>query len=143
MKYFAMIGGRQYGPMELDEMVGEGVRPDTYVWCKGMDDWVKAEEVPDICRYFRQRLSGTLPSQKESGAQEQARLRALDDEEQERLLSQLPPMARNLVRKSGIKLTKENLPDPDHPHVSKALPIILYVVCLIVILIGFFILKNQ
>ena len=63
MKYFAMIGGHRYGPMELDEMVREGVRPGTYVWCKGMEDWVKAEEVPDICRYFRQRLSGTLPSQ--------------------------------------------------------------------------------
>ena len=141
MKYFAMIGGRRYGPMDLDGLVREGVRPDTYVWCKGMPDWIKAEEVPDICRYFRQRLSGTLPSQKAPGPQEQARLKAIDEEEQERLLSQLPPMARDLVRKSGIKLTKENFPDPDRPHVSKALPVILYAICLIVMIIGFLILK--
>lgn len=136
-----MIGGRQYGPMELDDMAAEGVRPDTYVWCKGMDDWMQASEVPDICRYFRQRLSGTLPSQKQAFAPDPATLKAIEDEEQERLLNQLPPMARNMVRKSGIKLTKENFPDPNNPSFPKALPIILYVVCLIVILIGFLILK--
>lgn len=139
MKYFAMIDGRQYGPMELDDMVREGVRPDTYVWCKGMADWVMAEDVPDICRYFRQRLSGTLPSMKNSAVQETERIQAADEEEQERLLNQLPPMARNLVRKSGIKLTKENFPEPNQQNSPKALPIILYVICLIVILIGFLI----
>ncbi len=141
MKYFAMIDGRQYGPMELDEMVAEGVRPDTYVWCKGMPDWELASEVPDICRYFRQRLSGTLPSQKYGGAAEQARMKAAEEEEQERLLAQLPPMARNLVRKSGIMLTKENFPEPNRSSFPKALPIILYAICLIFLLIGFLILK--
>lgn len=139
MKYFAMIDGRQYGPMELDEMVREGVRPDTYVWSKGMEDWMQASEVPDICRYFRQRLSGTLPSQKSGGANIQERIKADDEAEQERLLSQLPPMARDLVRKSGIKLTKENFPDQGNPRYSRALPIILYVICLILIIIGFLI----
>ncbi len=139
MKYFAMIGGRRYGPMELDEMVREGVRPDTYVWCKGMEDWEPACEVPDICRYFRQRLSGTLPSQKEARARQGKGLPS-DDAEQERLLSQLPPMARDIVRRSGIKITKENFPDPEIHKYPKALPIILYVLCLIVILIGFLIL---
>lgn len=138
MKYFAMIGGRQYGPMELDQMVDQCVRPDTYVWCKGMADWEQASEVPDICRYFRQRLSGTLPSQK-YGFPDQERLKAAAEEEQERLLQQLPPMARDIVRKSGVKLTKENFPDLGHPQFPKALPIILYIICLIVILIGFLI----
>lgn len=135
-----MIDGRQYGPMELEDMVKEGVRPDTYVWCKGMDDWTLASDVPDICRYFRQRLSGTLPSQKQAGPIDQMRLRAFEDEEHERLLNQLPPMARGIVRKSGIKLTKENFPDPNQRHFPKALPIILYIVCLMVILIGFLLL---
>lgn len=140
MKYFAMIEGRQYGPMDLDEMVKEGVRPDTYVWCKGMADWTLASDVPDICRYFRQRLSGTLPSQIQSRNFDRNQLNASDDEEQERLLNQLPPMARGFVRKSGIKLTKDNFPNPEQQHFPKALPIILYIVCLIVILIGFLIL---
>ena len=140
MKYFAMIGGHRYGPMDLDDMVREGVRPETYVWCKVMPDWIQASEVPDICRYFRQRLSGTLPSQK-AVQSDPTRIMAAEAEEQERLLSQLPPMARDIVRKSGIKLTKENLPEADNRQFPKALPIILYVVCLIVILIGFLILR--
>lgn len=139
MKYFAMIGGRQYGPMELEDMAGEGVRPDTYVWCKGMPDWMQASEVPDICRYFRQRLSGTLPSQKAGPSSEQSRMQA--EEEQERLLNRLPPMARDFVRKSGVKLTKENFPDTEDRRFSKAMPVILYIICLIVMLIGFFMIR--
>lgn len=135
MKYFAMIGGQQYGPMELDDMVKEGVRPDTYVWCKGMADWSLASEVPDICRYFRQRLSGTLPSQITSGRLDADRMKEMA-EEQEQLLNQLPPMARGYVRKSGIKLSKEDFRQ-DHPQFPKALPIILYIVCIILIIIGF------
>ncbi len=140
MKYFAMIDGRQYGPMELDAMVKEGVRPDTYVWCKGMDDWTLASDVPDICRYFRQRLSGTLPSQQQDSS-DPARTLAVSDEEHERLLNQLPPMARGLVRKSGIRLTKENFPDPESQNYPKALPILLFILSLIMILIGFLLLK--
>lgn len=135
MKYFAMIDGRQYGPMELDEMVREGVRPDTYVWCKGMDDWTYASDVPDICRYFRQRLSGTLPSQTSPGRLEADRMRAMEAE-QEEMLNRLPPMARGYVRKSGIKLSKDDFRQ-DHPQFPKALPIILYIICLILIIIGF------
>ncbi len=53
-----MIDGCQRGPFELAELAAAGVRPGTYVWCKGMADWKKAEDVADICRYFRQRLAG-------------------------------------------------------------------------------------
>lgn len=141
MKYFAMIDGRQYGPMELDDMVKEGVHPDTYVWCKGMADWTLASDVPDICRYFRQRLSGTLPSQNHFGRSDSDQMKVDDEEEQERLLNQLPPIARGYVRKSGIKLTKENFPDQGQQHFPKALPIILYIISIIMIVIGFLIIK--
>lgn len=58
-----MIDGEQRGPFTLEELDAAGVRPGTYVWCKGMETWRKAGEVADICRYWRQRLSGTLPTQ--------------------------------------------------------------------------------
>lgn len=58
MKYFAMIEGNQRGPYSLDELAGAGVTPDTFVWCKEMSDWRRADEVAEICRYFRQRLAG-------------------------------------------------------------------------------------
>lgn len=64
-KYFAMIEGRQQGPFTLSELPGAGVTPDTYVWCRGMEDWEQASKVADICRYYRQRLSGSLPEDRE------------------------------------------------------------------------------
>lgn len=57
-KYFARIDGEQRGPFTLEELPGAGVTPDTYVWCKGMEDWEKACHEAEICRYFRQRLAG-------------------------------------------------------------------------------------
>lgn len=56
MRYFAMIEGERRGPYELAELADAGVRPDTYLWCKGMDDWQMAEDVADICRFYRQRI---------------------------------------------------------------------------------------
>lgn len=56
MKYYAMIDGRQKGPFELEELPGAGVRPSTYIWTKGMANWQKAEDNPDVCRLFRNHL---------------------------------------------------------------------------------------
>lgn len=66
-KYFAMIEGRRQGPFELSQLPDAGVTPDTYVWCRGMEDWEKAAKVADICRFYRQRLSGTLPVENITG----------------------------------------------------------------------------
>ena len=137
MKYFAMIDGRQHGPFSLDDLVKEGVRPDTYVWCKGMDDWAMASDVPDICRYFRQRLSGSLPSMRVSPAQAEEQCRMADEEEQQKMLQELPPMARNLIRRSGVRLTRNELPEQQHRRYPAALPVILYIICLTLILLGF------
>jgi hypothetical protein len=54
--YYAMIDGERRGPFELQQLVKVGVRPSTYVWCKGMADWEKAEDVADICRLYRNRI---------------------------------------------------------------------------------------
>lgn len=56
-KYFAFIDGEQRGPYDLKQLTSAGVRPSTYVWCKDMDDWHRADEVPEICDLFRQHLS--------------------------------------------------------------------------------------
>ena len=55
-KYYAMIDGEQKGPYSLEELPPAGVRPSTYIWCKGMADWQKAEENADVCRLFRNHL---------------------------------------------------------------------------------------
>lgn len=62
MKYFAIIDDVQCGPFLLEELADNGVGPDTYVWCKGMDDWKQAREVADICRFFRNRIFDKMHS---------------------------------------------------------------------------------
>lgn len=70
--YFAMVDGNRVGPLTLDSLVESGVRPDTYVWTKGMEDWQPAGEVADICRYFRQRLFDKMhPVAEHTAVQEQ------------------------------------------------------------------------
>lgn len=54
--YYAMIDGEQRGPFPLEELAAAGVRPSTYVWCDGMEDWEKAEDVGEVCRVFRNRI---------------------------------------------------------------------------------------
>lgn len=55
-----MIEGRRIGPMEIDRLVEAGLRPDDYVWRKGMSDWTPAREDAEICRHFRRRLHDRL-----------------------------------------------------------------------------------
>lgn len=55
-KYYAMIDGERKGPFSLDQLPEAGVRPSTYIWCKGMPDWQKAEDNADVCRHFRNHL---------------------------------------------------------------------------------------
>lgn len=56
MMYYAMIDGQQKGPYSLEQLLEIGIRPGTYVWCKGMADWQRADEVADICRAYRQHI---------------------------------------------------------------------------------------
>ncbi|MDE6337213.1 MAG: GYF domain-containing protein [Muribaculaceae bacterium] len=76
MKYFAMIDGERRGPYELNQLAEAGVRPSTYVWCKGMPDWEKAEDVADICRMFRGRLYDLLHPTMVAPDQQQAQASA-------------------------------------------------------------------
>lgn len=100
MRYFAMIDGERRGPFELTELADAGVRPDTYVWCKGMDDWQKAEEVADICRFYRQRIFDLMhpsasPAQVQSQPNEEQQMTADDP------YADIPIRFRGMVRRSG------------------------------------------
>lgn len=71
MRYFAMIDGERRGPFELHQLTEVGVKPDTYVWCKEMKDWDKAENVADICRYFRNHIFDMMHSPNHNISQSQ------------------------------------------------------------------------
>lgn len=52
-----MINDRRCGPFTLEELADAGVRPDTYVWSRDLSDWTHADEVADICQFFRKRIA--------------------------------------------------------------------------------------
>ena len=56
-KYFVFIDGDQTGPFSLDQLTGIGLHPGSYVWCKGMDDWQRADSVEEIRNLFRHHLA--------------------------------------------------------------------------------------
>ena len=92
-----MIDGERRGPFELDELHSAGVRPDTYVWCKGMADWEKAEDVADICRYYRQRIFDLMHP---SAVREQP---AENVQPEEDSYESVPLRYRRMVEKSGTQ----------------------------------------
>lgn len=57
-KYFVRLNRTTQGPFTLSELVQRDIRPSTYVWAKGMREWQRAEDVPDICRAMRFVLAG-------------------------------------------------------------------------------------
>lgn len=111
-----MIDGEQKGPMNLEDLAEAGVRPDTYVWCKSLPDWMKASDVPDICRYFRLRLSNSLPLSTQPPAKEQMDMVSDFDS-------------------SRIKYRREEL-----PKYPSSLPWLLFAISILLIIIGFLIL---
>lgn len=49
MKYFLMNNGaRQSGPLELNELLGNGLTPQSYVWNETMSNWLPAMQVPEV-----------------------------------------------------------------------------------------------
>lgn len=119
MKYFAMLNGEQKGPYTLEELPDAGVYPDTYVWCKEMKDWQKAEEVADICRYFRRRLIGVPGEMPESPQDEAERLRREQWQERSEKLAEIPVRYRRQVDESGTDFEPPTEQEPDYSHPPK------------------------
>lgn len=62
MKYYVMINGRQAGPFEEFQLIGNGVMRDTQVWHEGMPQWQPAGMVPELAHLFagEQQLGNVL-----------------------------------------------------------------------------------
>lgn len=61
MQYFLMEEGNQLGPMSLGDLVAKDIRPSSYIWHKGLDDWIQASEDPEVCRAMRRAMAGLDP----------------------------------------------------------------------------------
>lgn len=133
MRYYAIIDGEQKGPFSLEELPQAGVRPSTYVWCKDMSDWQKAEEIPDICRFFRIRIHDLMhpgSSQILHTAftnETSAGNPAVGHTENEDPLADIPPVFRRPLRKMDVRPgpKPDTEPDPDIPPRSMLTPAII------------------
>ncbi|MDE6340153.1 MAG: DUF4339 domain-containing protein [Muribaculaceae bacterium] len=50
--YFAILDGKQVGPMPKADLPAAGVTRETLVWRAGMPEWQKAESIPELNDIF-------------------------------------------------------------------------------------------
>lgn len=118
MKYFAMIDGEQRGPFSLEELRDAGVRPDTYVWCKEMDDWQRADEVADICRHFRQRIFDLMHPKSAPGLSSVGQARDMGKSlESDASSEDMPIRFQRMIERSG---ETPGTPEPETTDTTKA-----------------------
>jgi hypothetical protein len=49
-QYYISENGVRRGPFELNQIAGEGLRPDSLVWCEGMTSWQRAESIGELAQ---------------------------------------------------------------------------------------------
>lgn len=47
-EYFIILNGSQAGPFSKDQLLAQGLTPETLVWTRGLPDWVPASTVADL-----------------------------------------------------------------------------------------------
>jgi TM2 domain-containing membrane protein YozV len=48
VNYYVADGSTQKGPFTIEELKGQGVRPETLVWKEGAPNWLPAGQVPEL-----------------------------------------------------------------------------------------------
>ena len=51
-QYYIGKNNQRLGPFPLEQLLANGLTPDTLVWCSGMPGWQKANEVPEVAVLF-------------------------------------------------------------------------------------------
>lgn len=121
-----MIDDRQCGPFTLEELPLQGVTPETYVWCKGMDDWEQAADVAEICRFYRQRLASlnspaqTLPDSAPGKQEDPSGL----TEEERKMLDEIPPGFRRFIEQSG-SMPGDRIPSDEEMELEPRPPLLI------------------
>jgi hypothetical protein len=67
-EWFVLIEGKKTGPFTPEELrVNQKITPDTLVWKKGFSTWVKAAEVKELRKIFKDEVKKEKkPSSKQS-----------------------------------------------------------------------------
>lgn len=48
MNYYIIDNGQQCGPLSVEQLRMRGITGETQVWCEGMPQWTKAQNVPEL-----------------------------------------------------------------------------------------------
>lgn len=51
-QYYLVKDNQQMGPFPIDQLLGNGLTPQSLVWCEGMANWTQASQVPDLAPLF-------------------------------------------------------------------------------------------
>lgn len=51
-QYYLEKNGQQTGPFEVDQLIPNGMTPDSLVWTAGMAGWARAAEVPELAPFL-------------------------------------------------------------------------------------------
>ncbi len=51
-QYYIGKNNQRLGPFPVEQLIANGITPDTLVWCSGMPGWKKAIDVPEVAVLF-------------------------------------------------------------------------------------------
>jgi hypothetical protein len=61
--YYYVADGKSVGPYSIEEIMKHPITPDTYVWTKGLVNWVKLNELPAVYqRYLQKEMLPQIPN---------------------------------------------------------------------------------
>ncbi|MBP5561920.1 MAG: DUF4339 domain-containing protein [Muribaculaceae bacterium] len=53
-EFYLNIEGKEVGPLTIDELLKNGLTPDTLVWWQGAPNWEKADNLPELHQLMQQ-----------------------------------------------------------------------------------------
>ena len=68
--WYFMFNGQQVGPMSEQQLISYGLKPDSYVWRQGMNEWAQAGSLPELASYFSCAQPGVPPHYGGNGYQQ-------------------------------------------------------------------------
>lgn len=51
-QYYLVKDNQQLGPFPIEQLLGNGLTPQSLVWCEGMANWTQASQVPELAPLF-------------------------------------------------------------------------------------------
>lgn len=117
-QFFILKNNQQVGPMTVDQLVQQGLAPNSMVWTEGMASWLPASQVPELAYYFAQPAA---PAPQEAPAPAAAPAPAQQQPMQ-------APYQQPYQQPYQPQAMPDTVPQPANNTLQKVFKIILYVI---------------